>query len=88
MLKRSNQGELPGKWEKHLSRRIPLEPTVMRLLSTCYGYLIQKNCIPKLEAINHECLLDFQQREEDKNMTTKGKKTLINETTFIQKLMR
>ena len=38
--------------------------------------------------MNHEDLLDFQQREEDKNVTNIIKINTINEITGIRKLMR
>ena len=44
--------------------------------------------IPEFGAINHEDLLEFQGREEDKNMTNRRKITPINERSGILKLTR
>ena len=38
--------------------------------------------------MNHEDLLDFQQPEEDENVTNRRKRNTINERTGIQNLMR
>ena len=39
--------------------------------------------IPESKATNHEDLLEFQRREEDKNGTNRRNKNLINERTVI-----
>ena len=38
--------------------------------------------------MTHEDLLDFQQKEEDENVTNRRKVNLINDRTGIQNLMR
>ena len=55
---------------------------VLWLFDTRREFLIQE-CIPEFKATNHEDLLEFQRREEDKNGTNRRNKNLINERTVI-----
>ena len=56
------------------------------LFDTRREFLVQEY-IPKFEAMNHEDLLDFQRREEDENMTSRGKRHKNNERTVIQNMI-
>ena len=51
------------------------------------GFLVQEY-VPEFEATKHEYLLDFQQREEDGNLTNRRKRNLINKRTGVRKLTR
>ena len=44
--------------------------------------------IPEFEAMNHEYLLNFQQHEEDENVTNRRNINMINERTGIRNLIR
>ena len=48
---------------------------------------IVQEYIPEFEAMNHEDFLEFQQREEDENVTNRRNINPINERTGIQNLM-
>ena len=49
--------------------------------------IIVQEYIPESEAMNHEDLLDFQQREEDETFMSIRNINHINESTGIQNLM-
>ena len=51
------------------------------------GFLVQEY-VPEFEATKHEYLLDFQQREEDGNLTNRRKRNPINKRTGVRKLRR
>ena len=59
---------------------------VLWLFDTRREFLIQEY-ISEFEDMNHEDLLEFQRREEDKNATNRRKRNTINERKGIRKLM-
>ena len=48
----------------------------------------QKKKIPEFKDMNNEYLLDFQQREEDENVTYRRKINPVNEKIIIKNMMR
>ena len=62
-----------------------------RLFYSCCGFDTRREFLfheylPEFEAMNHEDLIDFKQREEDENVTNRRKINPINDKTGIQKL--
>ena len=55
---------------------------MMWVFDTRREFLVQ-DYIPEFEAMNHEDLLDFQQREENENVNNRGMINNINEITGI-----